>query len=253
MENDDKPVGQILNRRDVLKLFGVGSAATLLAACAPDIAETLTSNTEIIPATQELLEQATGVANIPACVVRPELTEGPFFVDEKLNRSDIREDTSNGAISQGAQLDLTFNVTQINGNGCVPLASAQVDIWHCDVEGVYSDVQNAVGKTFLRGHQITDANGVAKFITIYPGWYRGRTVHIHFKIRYDNLEFTSQLFFDDAFTDVVYTQEPYAQTGSRSTLNSQDNIFGESGNLLTLQVTPNATGYAATFDIGVQI
>lgn len=259
MDNDDKQVGQILNRRDVLKILGLGSAATLLAACAPEVSETLSPtispNTEVVPATQAILQEATSVSNIPVCVVRPELTEGPYFVDEMLNRSDIRSDTSDGSISQGAQFDLTFNVTQINGDGCVPLASAQVDIWHCDATGIYSDAVdrsfNTVGKTFLRGYQMTDANGIAKFVTIYPGWYPGRAVHIHFKIRLGNYEFTSQLFFDDAFSDNVFSQAPYI-TGNR-TLNSQDGIFNNSGNLLDLQVTPTSTGYAATFDIGVQI
>jgi protocatechuate 3,4-dioxygenase beta subunit len=259
MDNDDKQVGQILNRRDVLKILGLGSAATLLVACAPEVAETLSPtlqpNTEVVPATQAVLQEATSVTNIPVCVVRPELTEGPYFVDEMLNRSDIRQDTSDGAISQGKQLDLTFNVSQIDSNGCNALASAQVDIWHCDAAGVYSDAVdrsfNTVGKTFLRGYQMTDTNGVAKFVTIYPGWYPGRAVHIHFKIRLGNYEFTSQLFFDDAFTDGVYLQAPYF-TGSR-TLNNQDGIFNNSGNLLTLQVNPTSTGYVATFDIGVQI
>jgi protocatechuate 3,4-dioxygenase beta subunit len=258
MDNDDKQVGQILNRRDVLKILGLGSAATLLVACAPDVAETLSPTiepTQIIPATETILQEATSVTNIPVCVVRPELTEGPYFSDGMLNRSDIRQDTSDGSISQGAPFDLAFNVTQVNGNGCTPLASAQVDIWHCDATGVYSDAVdrsfNTVGKTFLRGYQVTDANGVAKFVTIYPGWYPGRAVHIHFKIRINNYEFTSQLFFDDTFSDGVFSQAPYI-SGNR-TLNSQDGIFGNSGNLLGLAVTPNETGYAATFDIGVQI
>lgn len=261
MDNDDKQVGQILNRRDVLKILGVGGAATLLAACAPEVVETLSPTLEptsqIIPATQTILQEATRVTNIPVCVVRPELTEGPYFVDEMLNRSDIRQDTSDGSISQGTPFDLTFNVTQVNGNGCVPLASAQVDIWHCDAAGVYSDAVdrsfNTVGKTFLRGYQNTDSNGVAKFVTIYPGWYPGRAVHIHFKIRVNNYEFTSQLFFDDAFTDQVYLQEPYALKGIRTLLNNQDNIFNEGGNQLLLNVSQSSTGYAATFDIGVQI
>lgn len=255
MDNDDKQVGQILNRRDVLKILGVGSAATLLAACAPEISETLAPTSEIIPTTQTILEQATSVTNIPVCVVRPELTEGPYFVDEMLNRSDIRQDTSDGSIAQGTPFELTFNVTQLNENGCTPLASAQVDIWHCDATGVYSDAVdrsfNTTGKTFLRGYQMTDSNGVAKFVTIYPGWYPGRAVHIHFKIRINNYEFTSQLFFDDTFSDNVFSQAPYI-SGNR-TLNSQDGIFSESGNLLGLNVTPNETGYSATFDIGVQI
>lgn len=254
MDNDDKPVGTILSRRDVLKILGLGSAATLLASCAPEITETLfpTSIPTTTSATQAVPATATSGA-IPACVVRPELTEGPYFVDEMLNRSDIRQDPTDGAVSQGAQFDLTFNVSQVGSNGCVPLEGAQVDIWHCDAFGVYSDVENSQGKKFLRGYQVTDANGQAKFVTIYPGWYPGRTVHIHFKIRKDNYEFTSQLFFDDAFTDQVYLQEPYNQRGERNPRNERDGIYGNGGSQLLLNVTQNGAGHTSVFDIGVQI
>jgi len=191
------------------------------------------------------------------CVVRPELTEGPYFVDEMLNRSDIRSDPSDGSVTDGAQFNLAFNVSQVSSNGCAPLSGAQVDIWHCDSNGVYSDAQdkgfNTVGQKFLRGYQVTDANGLAQFITIYPGWYDGRPVHIHFKIRINNHEFTSQLFFDDAFTDQVYLQEPYAQKGERTLRNADDNIYNGGGSQLVLNVTPNGSGYTATFDIGVQV
>jgi protocatechuate 3,4-dioxygenase beta subunit len=265
MDNDDRQVGQILNRRDILKILGLGGAATILASCAPEIMETLSPTTvpasmtptkaSVTQAVATELSTASAAANtaIPMCVVRPELTEGPYFVDEMLNRSDIRADTSDGSISEGAPLELTFNVTQIGVNGCVPLPNAQVDIWHCDSQGVYSDVENAVGQTFLRGYQMTDANGAATFTTIYPGWYPGRAVHIHFKIRYENQEFTSQLFFDDTFTDEVYSQAPYAQRGQRTTQNTDDNIYNSAGSQLLLNVTPNGPGYASAFDIGMQI
>src|SRR5688572_26932415 len=126
MDNDDNQVGQILNRRDVLKILGFGSAATLLAACAPEIAETLSptnipATQTLVPATQTLIQETATSANVPACVVRPELTEGPYFVDEMLNRSDIRSDPSDGAVSQGAQLDITCNVSQVSSNGCASL------------------------------------------------------------------------------------------------------------------------------------
>jgi protocatechuate 3,4-dioxygenase beta subunit len=245
MDNDDKPIGTILNRRDVLKVLGIGSAATLLVSCAPDVVETLSPT-----ASQPL---ATSSSAIPACVVRPEMTEGPYFVDEMLNRSDIRSDPTDGAVSQGTPLELTFNVSQVNANGCAPLAGAQVDIWHCDAFGVYSDVENAQGKKFLRGYQVTDTNGAAKFVTIYPGWYPGRTVHIHFKIRINSYDFTSQLFFDDAFTDQVYTQEPYNQRGERNTRNPNDNIYNDGGSQLLLNVNQTESGYAAVFDIGIQL
>lgn len=198
---------------------------------------------------------------IPDCVVSPALTEGPYFVDEALNRSDIRSDPSSGESRQGAPLELTLRVWQVRGDDCTPLAGAVVDIWHCDALGIYSDVSdpgfNTLGEQFLRGYQLTDDSGVARFLTIYPGWYEGRTVHIHFKVRFDagpdqGYEFTSQLFFDDAITDQVHARQPYARKGMRTLRNEGDSIFQESAGLLTLSLSQAGEGYTTTFDLGVQ-
>jgi protocatechuate 3,4-dioxygenase beta subunit len=196
-------------------------------------------------------------AAVPDCVVKPELTEGPYFVDEKLNRSDIRSDPTTNAVREGIPLSLAFAVSQVGSGSCTPLKDAQVDVWHCDALGVYSDVTGNSEK-FLRGYQLTDANGSAKFTTIYPGWYQGRTVHIHFKIRTkdasgQSYEFTSQLFFDDAFSDQVYTQQPYSQHSGRDTKNPADNIFQQSGGQLTLAAARSGDGYTATFPIGIDL
>jgi protocatechuate 3,4-dioxygenase beta subunit len=194
-------------------------------------------------------------------VVRPELTEGPYFVDERLLRSDIRSDPSDGSVREGVPLEIVFRVSEI-GAGCVPLSGAAVDVWHCDAEGVYSDVTDrgfsTVGQKFLRGYQVTDANGEARFTTIYPGWYQGRAVHIHFKIRTDidaaqGYEFTSQFFFDESVTDAVHAQEPYASKGYRTLKNESDGIYRQGGSELVLQTVKAGDGYTATFDIGLQI
>jgi protocatechuate 3,4-dioxygenase beta subunit len=194
-------------------------------------------------------------AQSPSCIVRPEVTEGPYYVAEDLVRSDIRSDPATGAIKDGAPLTLTFNVSQIGSGACTPLEGATVEVWHCDAAGLYSDVSdpqfNTKGQQFLRGAQVTDADGTATFTTIYPGWYAGRAVHIHFKIRPDaNAVFTSQLFFDDALSDQVFAQAPYASKGRRNTLNSRDGIYQDE---LLLTVTQADQGYAATFPIGVDL
>ena len=241
MDNaDDVLRGQFLSRREILAIMGASGAVLFLGGSSPG------------------LPTAGGV---PGCVVRPELTEGPYFVDEKLNRSDIRSDPSDGAVSAGALLALTFNISRLT-KSCAPLPGAIVDVWQCDAVGVYSDVTDplfdTVGKKFLRGYQVTNADGVVKFVTVYPGWYPVRTVHIHFKVRSpasatSAYEFTSQLFFDDAFTDKVFMRPPYAGRGARKVLNPGDRIYQQGGGAqLVLAVEEAGEGYKATFDIGLQ-
>lgn len=203
--------------------------------------------------------------SVPACVVTPQETEGPYFVDELLYRTDVRSDPASGAVKDGVPVRLGFQVSQVGGAGaCAPLAGAVVDIWQCDALGVYSDVSdpgfNTKGQKFLRGSQTTDGNGYAEFLTIYPGWYRGRTVHTHFKVRTDPLaqtgyEFTSQLYYDDALTDAVQAQPPYAAKGMRDMRNADDGIFRQGGDQLLLELQPgdDGTSYSTTFAVGVDL
>ncbi len=241
-DNDDEMVGSLISRRTALRLFGgAAGAGTLLAASKLAGANAQTSSS----------------GALPSCIVRPAQTEGPYFVDEKLNRQDIRSDPTSKSVRPGAALRLTFLVSSVGSKGCAPLKDAMVDIWQCDASGTYSDVQGAVGQKFLRGYQTSDAKGVASFLTIYPGWYPGRTVHIHFKIRHgtggSQKEFTSQLFFDDIFTDTVYKTAPYNARGSRNTRNASDGIYRNGGSQLLLDTKKDGTGYAATFDIGLNL
>src|SRR5437764_12846452 len=173
-------LGMLLNRRRTLALLG---GAGMLA---------------VTGKLSEMNAEAATCVNLAGAQ-----TEGRYWVEENLNRSDIRTDPSDGSIRPGVPLNLKINIVNESGTTCVPLSGAKVDIWHCDAAGIYSDeaANNSVGKKFLRGYQITDDNGSVQFTTIYPGWYSGRTVHIHVRIRtysgstlLDN--FTAQIFFD---------------------------------------------------------
>lgn len=195
------------------------------------------------------------------CVVRPEQTEGPYFVDERLHRTDIRSDPTNGKIAPGTQLALTFHISHVRAGTCHPLPDAQVDVWHCDAMGVYSDVRDpgfsTIGQKFLRGYQMTDAQGTVRFLTIYPGWYPIRTVHMHFKIRTAPMaekryEFTSQLYFPDELTDRVHAAAPYSSQGRRRVRNHQDFIFRDGGEQLTLAPSETSGGYTAKFPIRLE-
>lgn len=205
-------------------------------------------------------EQGQSDAALPSCIVQPELTEGPYFVDGKLDRSDIRADTKTREARHGTPLSLIIDVLSVTDVSCSPLKGAMVDVWQCDALGVYSGIEdnvedfNTLGEDWLRGYQETDPNGRVQFATIYPGWYRGRSTHIHFKVRKDNLEFTSQWFFDDALSDEVHTrQAPYNEKGAFGRLpNSQDSIFQESNGVLLLDVRPSEDGFIAGFTIGIR-
>ena len=169
-----------LTRRDLLGLAAKGAASVVVSQSLLACAAGSSGGTDTALLASNVA--ATPAASSAACVLTAALTEGPFFVDEKLNRADIRTDPGTGAVAAGVPLALTFNVSRVANNACTPLTGAYLDVWHCDATGIYSDVDGSSQK-FLRGYQVTDANGVARFTTIYPGWYRGRAVHIHFKLR----------------------------------------------------------------------
>lgn len=259
IDDDDRPIGRVLTRREILALLG---GSVLVATCAPVSAPSVPTVTGGGATAVPIVSGGAAVVVLPSCVVRPALTEGPYFVDEKLNRSDIRSDPATNTTKPGIPLVLTFLVSRVTGSACVALASVTIDVWHCDAQGVYSDATDPTfgstkGTKFLRGYQTTDANGMAKFTTIWPGWYQGRAVHVHFKIRTTAAngqvsDFTSQLFFDETLNDQIFAQAPYSQKGGAGRLrNEGDGIFQGSGGKLTLAPTKSADGYAATFDIGL--
>lgn len=266
LHDDDIPVGRVLSRREVLSLLGGGLGGLVLGGCSLSqlVVNMPNNNTTIITpnGTAAAAQVGSSVATV-GCVVRPAMTEGPYFVDAMLNRTDVRADTATGAISAGIPLNLIFRVYEVSDSACIPFQNVQIDIWHCDALGVYSGFQdnsanfNTVDQNFLRGYQTTDASGTAQFTTIYPGWYEGRAVHIHFKLRTDaaadtGYEFTSQLFFDDTLSDQVFTLAPYSAKGAnRSTRNSNDGIFQNGGDQLTLALSPQGEGYAAVFEIAL--
>ena len=149
-------------------------------------------------------------------MISPRQTAGPFYFDTGLVRRDISEGRP------GAPLVVAFRL--VHADSCRPIPDAVVDIWHADAVGQYSgyrgqgdDGSDTSGETFLRGIQVTDAEGLAEFDTIYPGSYSGRTVHIHFKAYTDERSFiTSQMYFPDEATDAVFTAEPYASRGPQA-------------------------------------
>jgi protocatechuate 3,4-dioxygenase beta subunit len=242
VHENELDVGRYFTRRQALALIGATGASLCGIA--------------------SIARAATGAT--PACVVRPAQTEGPFFVDGELERSDIRFDARGGDARPGTPLRLKFNVAQIDGASCTPLAGAQVHVWHSDASGAYSDTgvhrAGAASTQFLRGYQLTDAAGAAQFLTIYPGWYGGRTAHIHFKIRLPaapgsntrGLEYTSQLYFDDALSDQVFAAAPYNSHGKRELHNADDFLYRNGGKQLMLDLRSDGPGYAGSFYIGVQ-
>lgn len=181
-----------------------------------------------------------------SCVLTPELTEGPYYIaDEKVRRN----------ITEGRPgAPLTLRLAVVNASTCKPIPGAAVDIWHADAGGVYSGFgAGSANRTFMRGIQRTDANGIATFQTVYPGWYQGRTVHIHVKVHVaGNVVHTGQIFFADSVTDSVYRRSPYTRRPNRTTRNSGDSIFVNGGQKSLLRVRKQGTGYLGTLTMGVQ-
>jgi protocatechuate 3,4-dioxygenase beta subunit len=268
-------VKESMSRREVIRvgsvIFASGAVGVfhgMLTGCAKTSSSTSSSSSSSSTAS--------------SCSAATNVTRGPYFVDNQSDpnitdddvdpsipeRSDIRSDTKGSTGTQsGLPLALDITVGSYSSNACAAIESAQVHIWHCNAQGVYSDVEassndngaNLTGENFLRGYQYTDSSGKVSFTTIYPGWYSGRAVHIHVKVRlFDSsgnvtTEATTQLFFDDTITDGVYAvNSEYERSSTRDTLDSADEIYSSESPALLLSLTGSAsTGYAGSISIGV--
>lgn len=202
---------------------------------------------------QEAAAVTAGLISSNVCMLAAEVTEGPYYIDPELVRADITEG------KEGVAMDMVIQVVDAS---CRPLAGARVDIWHCDAQGNYSGYANqgsdgtldTSGETFLRGTQMADARGIVTFRTIYPGWYRGRTTHIHHKVFLDETNvLTGQIFFPDALSQYLYDNvPPYNDRASaRDTVNSNDGIAEEAGEGAYAGVRETGDRYVATLVIGV--
>jgi protocatechuate 3,4-dioxygenase beta subunit len=196
-----------------------------------------------------------------ACTLSPAMTEGPYFVDERLNRADLTAGATHAGVTQGLPLILVINLVSARGTGCLPLAGVQLDLWQADALGTYSEFGTAAGQKFLRGYQVSGPSGQVTFKTIYPGWYPGRAFHIHAKARVFNaagnrtFEFNTQLFFDEAVNDAVNARTPYNTRGTRDTRNANDAVYnGRSAALVNLQPMQDGTpGFIGVATVALDI
>jgi protocatechuate 3,4-dioxygenase beta subunit len=232
---------RLLRRREALTIAGLGLTGALGARVSGALG------------TQD--------AEAASCVLSPEVTEGPYWIDNKLTRRDISEDRP------GLPLELVLTVQ--NAKTCSPIKGADVEIWHCDAGGVYSGYESGSAGApggqhatptdsdrYLRGHQKADAHGRARFLTIYPGWYRGRTPHIHLKVHIGgSVVHTGQVFFDEKTTAAVYRHSPYKSHGQPDTSHAADMIYAQAGrSRATLRLTKRSNGrkgYRGSITLGV--
>jgi protocatechuate 3,4-dioxygenase beta subunit len=252
-----------VSRRRALGAAGVVGIGALLGACSREGAVTETQVPTTSGASATVQPQSTPspanaalFGNAATCTLSPEQTEGPYYFDVDSIRGDIREDRP------GMPLRLVMRVQ--DSAACTPIANAVVDIWHCDAGGVYSGFESASqggpgggartdDETYLRGAQVTNSDGIVEFTTIYPGWYRGRTVHIHTKVHLDSSTLlTSQLYFDEQVTAAVYQTAPYASRSGRDTFNDGDGIFSGAGERALLTLAKEAEGYRGVITLAVK-
>jgi protocatechuate 3,4-dioxygenase beta subunit len=206
----------------------------------------------VAPAWAQTAADGAGLVAPNVCLLTPESTEGPYYLDPDLVRADITEGRA------GAPLRLVLQVVDAD---CRPLERARVDVWHCDAAGNYSGFarqgsdreRDTRGETFLRGTQFADAAGIAAFETIWPGWYRGRTPHVHYTIFLDESTLlTSQLFFPDGASEAVFRGAAYRErAGAQDTTNASDGIARRAGPRAYARVAQVGDGWRAELVVGV--
>lgn len=237
---DERP--KLMNRRVALELLGAGALVT--AGCG---GETPTSPSSMTTTTATTASAGTPAATA-SCAVTPTETVGPYPSLADYVRRNITEG------KPGLPLALTITVVNAS-SGCAPVANAAVEIWQCDHQGVYSEYGSGRGQTFLRGIQVTDAQGQVTFETVYPGWYQGRATHIHVEVTLNGRSIkVTQIAFPEGVTAEVYRTGVYAANGQNTTTNTRDGIFADSlaQEMITLSGSA-ASGFAGTFTVGVSV
>ena len=228
-----------IGRREALGAMGSAAGAALALGCG----SSPTSPTD----TSSSGTTTTGSTNA-ACAVTPSETAGPFPSLGDIFRSDIREGKA------GTVLTLTVKVVNVNA-GCAAVANANVEVWHCDSVGNYSEYGTQTTQTYLRGIQTTNSNGEVTFTTIYPGWYQGRATHIHLEVSTGGVSRkTTQIAFPESVNNNVYRSGVYASRGSNPTSNLADGIFADS--LSSELVTPTgdpSSGYTASCQVAISL
>jgi len=224
-----------VSRRQALGVIGAAGAAMVACNGSTPTSPTTTTTTA-----------TTTPASSAACIVTPSETAGPFPSITLPVRSDVREDRT------GLLLNLAITVVNASAN-CAPVTNASVEIWHCDAAGNYSEYGNLTSSTWLRGVQPVDASGVARFTTVYPGWYAGRATHIHIEVFVNNRSVkTSQIAFPEEINSAVYATGVYASKGQNPTKNDRDGIFSDGFTSELATLTGNTvSGYTATFQVGI--
>jgi protocatechuate 3,4-dioxygenase beta subunit len=192
-----------------------------------------------------LTDDSADAAGTVTCVLTPEQTEGPYYIANDKVRRNITEGRPG--------TPLTLRLAVVDASTCKPIKGAAVDIWHCDAAGTYSGFgAGRTSRTFMRGIQRTNADGIATFKTVYPGWYSGRTVHIHVKVHVrGNVVHTGQLYFPDAVTDAAYRRTPYSGRPNRDVRNATDSVFRNGGKRSLLRLRRSGSGYVGTIRMGV--
>lgn len=187
------------------------------------------------------------------CPLLAEQEEGPYRRGEQPRRRDVTEARSGSPLRLGLRLRVA---------GGEAVAGADLEIWHCDPDGRYSgyppsDPSLAVSsspqraeylseETFLRGRQTTDEAGNVEFHSIYPGWYPGRTVHIHLMVHTTARTFVTQLYFPEDVTAAVFAQGPYRRRGLPDTTHATDEIFATGGQPAVLDIRADDGGHIGT-------
>ena len=263
-----------MSRRGALALLG-GLGLAVAGCSGGNDSNSATATTKGSSATTSTsgATTTTGAATVVTdCSLIPEETGGPFpgdgsngpdvLSENGVVRKDIRSSFDGlSGTAEGVPYTMQFTVVDVD-NGCEPMTGAAVYVWHCDREGRYSMYEDASDQNYLRGVQEVDANGVARFTSIFPACYSGRWPHVHFEV-YPSVDaatsgsnklVTSQLAFPEDACDAVYATSGYeesANTLSRVSLDS-DMVFSDGVATQTPSMTGNATsGYVSSLVVGV--